>query len=38
MIRALLVMLALGLAACERADGARGAYVGGGVGASRLSN
>ncbi len=39
MIRALLLLLPLlVLAACDRTDGVRGTYVGGGVGASRLSN
>lgn len=38
MMRALLVLALVALAACERADGPRGAYVGGGAGPSRLSN
>jgi hypothetical protein len=36
--RALIVLALVALAACEGADGVRGAYVGGGAGVSRLSN
>lgn len=38
MIRALMILVLLSLAACERDNGARGFYVGGGAGASRTSD
>ncbi len=37
-MRALLLLALLTVAACGRTDGVRGVYVGGEMGASRLSN